>query len=727
MKIATKSTVTTWSKFIRNAKGQVAIFIALIFQVLFVFFAMIVNVGLVVHHKINLQNSVDIAAYYGATKQAEMMNAIGHVNYQIRQAFKLMTFRYRVLGGAGAVDQPNGFPYTENNLVREGDQPPPYETTFCVAYAPFDMVTQTESYCRKTGSLNVPLPGIPTIAGGFGLAAFNSGFQNVIANSATNFRNLARQSCKFYMGKNWMQLAKFILTYKEDIRNRRKLILGLANEVSQKTPKDLLGQSIKSGVYHTLVNNLSYPNRESLEPVYGTDGDGSATKQVEFKYLNSLAEGRCQGQPSADRAPDWIKEIYVYPSYAVTDGQCTGEHEISFDPSYLNAGGQIAPPANASSVDAPMASTLAQYASELSATQGDPQELYRTVIGYEKDPWCVAYTGVSAATTPKIPFTPLGEVTIKARAFAKPFGGRIGPWYGMNWPHDGKNGMHQSDDADPTDKLLPIRVQRDIVIPPGLPASQRQFANYSRYLGDSVGFYSDLTLSQFAKALRSIPSAQGISLEWWDRDGDDSFDQKNVNGDPLPWDKIKNQKPPVLRDLEIAAVAPDQFDTANYSIDPDFYNNYLTKIEKGYGNQFQFLLRGDLGSRMQGSPEEKRFSVRDQIDIVKGQSMIDQASKLTYYLNNFGKLLTSWQQVTPDQYVGVDSQRFGKCLSEVDPKGDENFFTMGSCKAGGRTGYSVKLVDGKFLENIVNGKSQVYQLGGPKAPPDKIDNPPTGF
>ena len=83
--------------FFRNRKGQVAIFVALIFQILFLFFAMVINVGLLVHHKINLQNAVDLAAYYGAMKQAEGMNAIAHSNYQIRQSWKLLTWRYRGL------------------------------------------------------------------------------------------------------------------------------------------------------------------------------------------------------------------------------------------------------------------------------------------------------------------------------------------------------------------------------------------------------------------------------------------------------------------------------------------------------------------------------------------------------------------------------------------------------------------------------------------------------
>src|SRR5690606_33447098 len=103
----------------KSERGQMAIFIALIFQVLFVFFAMIVNVGLIVHDKINLQNSVDIAAYYAAQRQAEILNAIAHHNYQIRQAWKLLSWRLRVLGDLGY----RGHPLQQtagNNLNDQG-------------------------------------------------------------------------------------------------------------------------------------------------------------------------------------------------------------------------------------------------------------------------------------------------------------------------------------------------------------------------------------------------------------------------------------------------------------------------------------------------------------------------------------------------------------------------------------------------------------------------------
>ncbi|HMN70038.1 MAG TPA: pilus assembly protein TadG-related protein, partial [Bdellovibrionales bacterium] len=86
---------------IRSERGQAAIFVALLFNVLFVFFAMAINVALVVHDKINLQNSTDLAAYYAAAKQAEVLNAIAHQNYAIRQSYKLLAWRYRVLGTMG--------------------------------------------------------------------------------------------------------------------------------------------------------------------------------------------------------------------------------------------------------------------------------------------------------------------------------------------------------------------------------------------------------------------------------------------------------------------------------------------------------------------------------------------------------------------------------------------------------------------------------------------------
>jgi hypothetical protein len=152
----------------------------------------------------------------------------------------------------------------------------------------------------------------------------------------------------------------------------------------------------------------------------------------------------------------------------------------------------------------------------------------------------------------------------------------------------------------------------------------------------------------------------------------------------------------------------------------------MQRLQKGYGDQLPFAIRGDLGSRNTGTNDIIRFSVRNQIDTLKNQQLVtlDYQSKMMYYLTDFAQLLTGWNQSSPDNY-SMDPTRFGQCpdnlkISQDDPA---NFFAPGSCKAGGRVGYSVKLVDGKYLANQPNGKAAQYELGG-QGVSGTIKNPP---
>lgn len=745
-----RSTITNQ---LSNQKGQVALFVALIFQVLFVFFAMIVNVGLLVHHKINLQNSVDLAAYYGATKQAEMMNAIGHVNYQIRQSWKLLNFRYNQLGSAGAIGtSPNYAPYTPNpspgRIQFEDDGPyggaANASPIFCIPYAPVKgIIDVTENYCLNLAAQNIPLPQTPAGVSGLGAVLFGN-LYSAMATAAAQMRNQAQKGCERVFAVNWMTLATYIQLYKMDIRNRKQLLFALANRLSKPDPTDIDGESIRQGVYKTLLKNLTMQSQESLKSAFGESGQGTGGEKVQFEYLNSLTGSECGEGASEIEPPKWLSEIFVFPFYVAADAKCNGSSFLEFSASFFNTGSNVLIPENVMRFYTGQAgmgmSTLEQirdYVTEF-GTSNPTVQMYRTSLGVEKNPWCVAYSGVAAKVTPKIPFSPLGDVTLTAKAFAKPFGGRIGPWYSRLWPQNSKSSdMNQVlNPSQLVDRLLPIRVNptTNVNVNPQQYASQRRiYPNHSRYLGDEIGVTSNLTMSQFGKAIHAQAGPIGINLGWTEHTFDENFDQpNNGNGDPLMWDKVANTAPP-LRNIEIAAVAPDQFDISTYSIDPDFYNNYLRRIEKGYGSQFNFMLRGDLGSRMKGSDEEKRFSIRNQIEInagLKPGGVIDTASKLTYYLNKIGQVLTGWQQTSPDSYI-FPTDKFAKCgVNQDDPmflvKQDdqENLYTSGSCKAGGRTGYSVKLVDGKFLANEVNGSGKSYELGGPGVT-GNILNPPS--
>lgn len=132
---------------------------------------------------------------------------------------------------------------------------------------------------------------------------------------------------------------------------------------------------------------------------------------------------------------------------------------------------------------------------------GLPPKPVEYTLGYEKDPWCMAYVGVKAKTKPKIPFAP-ADFELSARSFAKPFGGKIGPWYFKSWPATstqsvGSNDPNQADTK--TDPFLPQRLEDASKVDDinKMPMA----ANYSRFVGDKFGLTSIRVAGQYIKAI----------------------------------------------------------------------------------------------------------------------------------------------------------------------------------------------------------------------------------
>lgn len=82
----------------RNIKGQVMIMVAMLAVTFMFFFKFVVDTGILVVAKINIQNAADLAAYSGSASQARLMNQIGFLNYDMRRAYKKFLFRYYVFG-----------------------------------------------------------------------------------------------------------------------------------------------------------------------------------------------------------------------------------------------------------------------------------------------------------------------------------------------------------------------------------------------------------------------------------------------------------------------------------------------------------------------------------------------------------------------------------------------------------------------------------------------------
>lgn len=661
-----------------RTRGQMAIFIALIFQVLFVFFAMAINVALVVHDKINLQNAVDLAAYYAASKQAEMLNVIAHENYMIRQSWKLLAWRYRVLGAAGNRNPIH--PWQGNYLTEGGPYiPGPPDKTMpavCVVYA--DMwkgVEVSQSLCKEPAAV---IPALPRVRP----PAMFLGFNVVFSRLADRLIEQFDANCDSFGAYNWWYGAAILQAFREDQRNRKLMIYALGNSLGRDRDfLDLDGNSVEQGAYATYSKNLSYSNFQA---------------QAGFQIYNSL-----QGK----RAQDWLKEIVISPTVFYNDPRgssgCYAEWKpVTADPDRLAARTLISSPRPAGFG----ASDLIAWSRAEILPEGEP---YNYSMGVEKSPWIMAYVGAKAETQPRQIFFPFGGgVRITARAFAKPFGGRIGPWFGSSWPQSSPQSL-----GTQTDPWAPPRRQANGLM--DMDGHPNRYPNYSRFPGDNYGLTSVL-------ALNGIKGYGGRDVEYWHLQ---HIWLPMANGgynDPLAFDTFANQIVP-QRVREIAAISPDLFDTTYYSIEPNFATHYLAKLVRSrtqLGIPDNLPIRGDLGQN--AALNNLGFSVQDQIAIAQGvgQPAPVQRSEAFYFLRNKKDLLTSWATGENVFQYGFPADRFGKCGSPDDGVNDR-FKVPGSCLAlGGRTGYSVKLISKDYL-----APSTSHPIGG-GSESGPIQNPP---
>ncbi|QDK39442.1 TadE/TadG family type IV pilus assembly protein [Bdellovibrio sp. NC01] len=715
---------------LRDRKGQVALFVALIFQVLFLFFAMVINVGLLVHHKINLQNSVDLAAYYGAAKQAEDLNAIGHMNYQIRQSWKLLAWRYRMLGSAG---ESIYHPYLKSTaqlrtalavegvsssgpMVNMQDAP-----AFCITYIPFQPMPKDENTCKfMAEQSSISLFRAPKVFGFLSITRTMKSVSDMLISKAL-------ERCRDFGSFNYLMLGKFVVAFKTDQRDRMLVINELAKAMSANEEDfyDLDGESVKVGMQNTFQNNLTVPNRRAVNS---------------FKTYNSLGSAACGKTTDKDRPVKWLSPIKIYPGFSYIDTVCQGNSnggaidtvakELAGDPNSLPA--HYTQTAFVSGIE-----ELAQSIGYLS----NLNDTFNFSMGVEKNPWCVGYVGASAETQPAIPFSPFGKVTLKARAFFKPFGGRIGPWYRNSWSFRQTDNQY-SDGSTIVDPMLPPRptdpgaVAGTVTDPNNM---KTRAANYSRYVGDPYGLKSAQMIGYYGQAIYETspvwrssryqaiyndPNA-GVSKSSpnfadWDA-LPYKFADSGGSGDQMAWDSISNM-PTEMRKLELSAIVPNTFDNAYYSIEPDFYHNYYDRMKKGFiskvGSAVANQFRPDLGYHRgykAGAINLEEYSVKDQMAEVAQipDSNLPVKSLFTFTLDDWKHLLTGWSDKNLMDY-SLNPNTFGKCDTEP-VAGVPN---PGNCVVGGSTGFGVKMISSDWLN------SKELKLGGEGTSAGRLLNPP---
>lgn len=81
-----------------NNNGQLSIFLGIFILIIVSLMAFIINVGLFVKAKVNLQNAVDAAAWSGAATQSRQLSNIAYLNWELRNNYKEWMFKYYVIG-----------------------------------------------------------------------------------------------------------------------------------------------------------------------------------------------------------------------------------------------------------------------------------------------------------------------------------------------------------------------------------------------------------------------------------------------------------------------------------------------------------------------------------------------------------------------------------------------------------------------------------------------------
>jgi len=795
----------------RNQKGQVAIFVALIFQVIFIFFAVLINVGLLVHHKINLQQSTDMAAYYGAMKQAEMLNVISHINFQIRQAWKLMTWRYRIMGTfMFTVISPPSAGGNLNTPINIGPQTLPllsYQPgniscnnplninlnnapVFCVAHAGFGDWggPTTESPCKvNCDRLNMFSTAIGNITPTGGVSVGYGGTVGQAVNTAIAQANAnGAEQCVAATKVVTIQFINLLTGYFREVNMRSAGInVLLKNLKSGKNDFiDLNGQTVFSGVEQTFKNNLTEANLSSIQKfdaLNGLSNDNASIGQCgsnEF-VLNKIAFKIAQFFLSfCGSGPGTMREDFYMSPYDLDPA--------SPAPSPLIAARR----ANIKSIlEGSTAGGATLYANLMGLLLGSNLKF---TTGYEKNPYCQSYYAVRARTKPKIPFLPLSQVELTSVSVAKPFGGSIGPWYSNKWQ---PNAGTSDQTGQKVDYNLP-----NLSVPSGsvdaIKDNLELIPNYSLFVGDTEGLsnreviaiYHDFILNKNFNRNSPLASTNHIAdiksrdtaspgvtelvkpSGSWPQMKDwghiSNIITATADYDPLAITNGQNSR---LRDLEISAIAPNAFDLSYYSIDSDFYNNYLknklhkpdvlSKLTSGVSppaDESSIVFLPDFGASksLSGVNPKETFSVRHQLavvnDIFKQNNgsginqlkFVNLASNpdaikkyFTYIPSVLSSLLTGWTFNNLTNEEGYTSfpkdgaMAFGKCgdsvadetnvkyksLTEVDG-GNKYPPTPGNCVSGGRTGYSVKIVSIEAINGVqkdIGGEGTSGQILNP--------------
>jgi hypothetical protein len=452
-----------------NRRGQASVMIGMMMMTFLLFFTFVVNTGMLVHAKINLQNAADLAAYAGAATQARQLNTISYLNYEMRRQYKKFLFRYYVMGNVAQSGFPTAAGAKSGHTWTPGPGGPNYDTpAVCLIF------NSGDNYCQL-GKLP-HIEGTPTSPTDL--------INQTLNEQLAALEGIRQANCGKIAQANVDVLLLWLYNTDPTLQNLpaslqdndSKGIVGVTSAVSQglglvprniilreriKTMQGYVNESAMTGVSKSIADGL----KTSTDPV-----SSERTIQAFYSAYDTLG-------------PNIFDDEYVQMDELVPQGgngsNLLGLNDIqsSFDAyaiGYNNPG------------------------------NGDctaillPVPVKNVPVGVEKDPTILTYYAVRLKARAKVMFSPFGDMDIKAYAAARPFGSRIGPPYaGLDDQFTAPNHIPAYLSQQPT---IPFASSSMANAAPNLPVSVGDTASWGQ------GWDTDFMLGTMYQALSAGPS-----------------------------------------------------------------------------------------------------------------------------------------------------------------------------------------------------------------------------
>ncbi len=390
----------------QSEKGQISIMIGLMMMTFILFFAFVINVGMLVNAKINLQNAADLAAYAGAATQARQLTHISYLNYEMRRQWKKFLFRIYVIGNMSQDSFPHGGGSGPMNYIPNNQDGRDYQVpTTCVIF------NSTDNYCHLTA---LPAIAIPN------------------SNAASNFLDSVTATLT-------AQLQAI-----ENIRQNNCKTIGITNKMLNIYWLFNADPNL-SQLDDTSNSNLSIEQQNALKIVRGlAHGLGILPREAILRMRIQTLSDYVNSPALKDQTIDAIQKLSKGP-----DPMANERTIQAFYSAYYTLGNHTFP-ASTISLDELLPGTPSQADLLKLENVSQPFDLWAVdfmlnghgdcaavlvpipvkpgpIVGVYKDSQMLTYYAIRLKAKAKILFSPFGDIDMKAYAAAQPFGSRIGP------------------------------------------------------------------------------------------------------------------------------------------------------------------------------------------------------------------------------------------------------------------------------------------------------------